>query len=194
MSNDTDRLVVITGGPGAGKTTLIDALARRGLATSPESGRAVIRQQRAAGGDGLPWADRAPFAELMFAFDRDAYRTALALPGPVVFDRGLPDVVGYLRLCGLAVPTAIDRAARELRYRREVFVAPPWAKIFENDSERRQDFDEARRTHDVLVGVYRDYGYELVTLPCAGVDERVAMLLACVGAAAPKRGTAASEG
>ena len=43
----TDRLVVITGGPGAGKTTLIEALAVRGHAVRPEAGRAIIRDQQA---------------------------------------------------------------------------------------------------------------------------------------------------
>lgn len=56
---DSERFVIVTGGPGAGKTTLIAELARRGLATSPEAGRAVIRDQRAVGGAGLPWIDRA---------------------------------------------------------------------------------------------------------------------------------------
>ena len=38
----TDRLHVVTGGPGSGKSTLIDALAAAGVATSAEVGRAII--------------------------------------------------------------------------------------------------------------------------------------------------------
>src|SRR3546814_2394649 len=37
--------------------------------------------------------------------------------GPVVLDRGVPDVVRFLRISGLAVPRAIDRAARTCRYK-----------------------------------------------------------------------------
>ncbi|WP_414897005.1 AAA family ATPase [Rhodovulum sp. YEN HP10] len=44
---------VLTGGPGAGKTSLITELACRGFHTIPESGRAVIREEMASGGDAL---------------------------------------------------------------------------------------------------------------------------------------------
>ena len=59
----TDRFFVLTGGPGSGKTTLIDALAARGYACSLEAGRAVIRHQQDIGGNALPWGDRALFAD-----------------------------------------------------------------------------------------------------------------------------------
>ena len=43
----SDHFFVVTGGPGAGKTSLITELARRGVHTIPESGRAVIREEMA---------------------------------------------------------------------------------------------------------------------------------------------------
>ncbi|EFL02359.1 LOW QUALITY PROTEIN: conserved hypothetical protein, partial [Streptomyces sp. SPB78] len=102
---------MVTGGPGAGKTTLLDALARRGHPITAEAGRAIIREQRACGGDALPWADRARFAELMVARDAATYAGADRAGPPVFFDRGLPDTIGYLRLEGLPVPPALPRAA-----------------------------------------------------------------------------------
>lgn len=41
MAGRSERLFVITGGPGSGKTTLIEALARAGRATSAEAGRGL---------------------------------------------------------------------------------------------------------------------------------------------------------
>ncbi|WP_377848980.1 AAA family ATPase [Bosea sp. UC22_33] len=177
MPDGTDRLIVITGGPGSGKTSLIEALAAGGHAVRPEAGRAIIRDQQAIGGRGLPWIDPALFAELMLAADLRGHAEALMERDNVFFDRGLPDIAGYLTLCGLPLPHHVERAAQELRYRRTVFIAPPWRDIFAQDAERKQDFSESERTFAAMAETYPRYGYELVELPRASVAERVAFVL-----------------
>jgi predicted ATPase len=185
----TDRFVVVTGGPGSGKTTLIDALAGAGFACTAEAGRAIIQEEVASGGTALPWADREAFATRMLDRDVRTYRTVRAVAaghgGPVFFDRGIPDVIGYRRLVGMPVPPALEEAARRLRYHRRVFIAPPWPEIFHADAERKQDFAEAVRTFGAMRGVYAEYGYELVGLPKAPVAERVAFVLGELGEARP---------
>ncbi|WP_414520003.1 AAA family ATPase, partial [Nostoc sp. PCC 9305] len=52
-----------------------------------------------------------------------------------------------------------------------------WPEIFGQDAERRQDLDEARRTHDVMRAVYPRFGYELIELPQVSVEARVAFIL-----------------
>src|SRR3546814_9728342 len=106
--------------------------------------------------------------------DFAASDAALAAGGPVVRDRGVPDVVGFLRISGLAVPRAIDRAARTCRYNPRVFIAPWWEDIFTTDAERKQTPDEARATFAVMVETYRDYGYRLVELTRVAGADRVA--------------------
>jgi predicted ATPase len=54
-----NRFFALTGGPGAGKTTLVEALKARGHVTTEEAGRGVIRDEMRNGGSGLPWVDRA---------------------------------------------------------------------------------------------------------------------------------------
>ncbi len=175
---DSDRFIVVTGGPGAGKTTLIEALAATGLAAMPEAGRAIIRDQMAIDGSALPWADRAAFAEAMLHRELRSWHEAARLPGPVLFDRGLPDVLGYLALCGLPIPPHARRAAERFRYRRTVFIAPPWPEIFTRDAERRQDPAEAEATHAAMVAAYTALGYALIPLPLAPVAARVAFVRA----------------
>ncbi len=172
----TDHLHVITGGPGSGKTSLIDALAAQGVHHMPEAGRAIIQDQVDIGGTALPWDDREAFAMLMLAWEMRSYREALHAPGPIVFDRGIPDVIGYLRLCGLPVPATALRAAEQRRYARKVFIAPPWSAIFEQDAERKQTPAEAEATFHAMVDAYSRLGYELVTLPLASVAERASFV------------------
>jgi predicted ATPase len=174
---DTDRLFVLTGGPGSGKTTLIEALGATGVRTSPEVGRALIREQLASGGDALPWADQRAFADLMVVREVAAHQAALTSGAVTVLDRGVPDVVGFLRVSGLPVPSNIDAAARACRYNSRVFIAPFWAEIFTVDDERKQSPDVAEATFDVMVDTYLFYGYELIELPRVSVAERVAFII-----------------
>ncbi|KAA5834305.1 AAA family ATPase [Saccharopolyspora hirsuta] len=169
----SERFVVITGGPGAGKTTLVERLAAAGFAHAPEAGRAVITDQVAIGGRALPWADRELFAELMPAHDLRSYRQAHRATGPVLFDRGLPDLIGYLRLCSLPVPEHVRAAAHRFRYRQRVLIAPPWEQIYRQDDQRAQSFAEAESTYQHMVAAYTDCGYELVDLPRGTVEQRV---------------------
>ncbi|KWI38645.1 ATPase [Burkholderia ubonensis] len=171
------RFFVVTGGPGSGKSTLIDALERAGFACSQEAGRGVIQDQLAVDGPALPWRDRSAFAELMLGWEMRSHHLARQARGPVFFDRGVPDVIGYLRLSGFAVPAHAEAAARRFRYHRRVFIAPPWPDIYTQDAERRQDFAEAVRTCDAMVECYASYGYRLIELPRASVKARVRFVL-----------------
>jgi predicted ATPase len=176
-----DNFFAITGGPGAGKSTLIQALQTAGYSTMGEAGRAVIQEQAAISGRALPWSDPLLFAELMLSWDMCSYRIAEESEGLVFFDRGVVDVIGYLRLIGKPVPTYMEKAAREFRYNARVFVAPPWKEIFLYDQERKQDFEEAVKTYESVSAAYAEFGYELVELPCASVEERMRFVLNATG-------------
>jgi len=173
----TDRFHVITGGPGSGKSTLLEALASRGLATTEEAGRAIIRAETAAGGKALPWADRSAFADAMLDFEIRTHLNARHRSGPVFFDRGVPDVAGYLTLSDLPIPDFVEKACIRYRYAPTVFIAPPWPEIYATDTERRQDLAEAIRTFEAMVATYSRLGYRLVELPRVPVDVRADFVL-----------------
>jgi predicted ATPase len=182
LFQDCDRFFILTGGPGSGKSSLIDALERLGYSRSIEAGRGIIQDQVDIGGQALPWRDRVLFAELMLSWEMRSYHLAQQHPGAVFFDRGVLDVAGYLRMSGLPVAPHVVKAAEEFRYNRRVFVAPPWKEILHPDQERKQDFDEAVRTYDALTATYKEFGYELVEVPRVSVEERVRFVLGKVGA------------
>lgn len=177
VNNTAENFFVITGGPGSGKSSLIEALGKRGYACSVEAGRGVIQDQMAIAGPALPWEDRAQFAELMLVWEMRSYRIAQKSVGPVFFDRGIPDVLGYLRLSNLPIPAHMQQAVEIFRYHRRVFIAPPWQEIFQNDSERKQDFDEAARTYEAMIQSYAAHGYELVEIPRVSVEDRADFVL-----------------
>ncbi|EKY3117991.1 ATP-binding protein [Cronobacter turicensis] len=183
----TARKIVITGGPGGGKSTLLDILARAGWRTSPETGRAIIQEQIRAAGVALPWGDREAFAAMMLNREERAWYAADEVNDVVFFDRGIPDIVGYLTLCGLPVPEVLHQATVRLRYDNTVFIAPPWKAIFTQDAERRQDFEEAVRTCEVMKRVYTRYGYQLAELPFTTPQARADWILAQTALIRPRQ-------
>ncbi len=128
-------------------------------------------------GRALPWTDPLLFAEMMLSWEIQSYRTQSTRSGIVFFDRGVPDVIGYLRLLGLPVPAHMAKAADLFRYNRQVLICPPWPEIFEQDAERKQTAEEAERTYDAMVRTYGDLGYELREIPRAPVDARLTFIL-----------------
>lgn len=173
---------IVTGGPGAGKTTLIGALAARGATAFPEAGRSIIQANRSIGGTAGHDGDRVLYSELMLSWDIRSHTEAGTATGPVFFDRGIPELVGYLRLCGLAVPRHFIHAARLFRYAPAVFVAPAWDAIYTTDTERTQDLAEARATEAAVRAAYADFGYHCIDLPLAPVRERADFVIRrCAG-------------
>jgi predicted ATPase len=177
MSEGSERLFVLTGGPGSGKSTLIEVLGQAGYGSMVEAGRSIIQDQVLVGGQALPWADPVAYAELMLSWEMRSYRLAQEVDGPVFFDRGVPDIVGYLRLVGLPVPVHLERAAEIFRYNKTVLIAPPWPDIFTQDQERKQSFDEAVRTYEAMVATYTEYGYNLTEIPRLPIAERAEFII-----------------
>ncbi len=181
MKHEQARFFVLTGGPGSGKSAIIEALHEAGYARAPEAGRAIIQDQVAIGGSALPWNNPALFAEVMLSWDIRSYREAQQSTETVFFDRGVVDVLGYLRLVGLPTPEHINQAVATFRYNQRVFIAPPWEEIFVTDHERKQDFATAVRTYEAMITAYGENGYELIELPRTSVDRRMRFVLERTG-------------
>jgi predicted ATPase len=159
------NLFVISGGPGAGKTTVIRELAKFGYSHSPEVARQIIQEQVQNGGVALPWKDREAYTQLMLQRSIESYLKHAPYLQPIFSDRGIPDTLCYARLIGLKDEEVIRTACKQYRYAPIVFLAPPWKEIYQTDSERKQDFAEAERTFGVMTTVYTECGYTVLELP-----------------------------
>lgn len=78
-----NKLIVFTGGPGAGKTSVIEQLKIQGFICAPETGRHVIQTQVANHGSALPWNDKQAFRDEMTKEEVSNYRSFNVLQGDV---------------------------------------------------------------------------------------------------------------
>lgn len=168
------RRAVVTGAPGSGKTTLLAEVVRLGIATGGEVARTILQ---APGGMELRAERPVGFALAMLEAQLASWDDATKHAGPVLFDRGFADIVGFLRLEQLSVPPQIDAACRSRRYEGPVFHAPPWREIYRQDAERIQSWEEAVESDAAVLAAWREYGYDPITLPLVDPEARAAFVI-----------------
>lgn len=168
---------IITGGPGVGKTTLINELLKRNFYCVAEVARQIIKNQVEINGTFLPWKDTLGYSRLMFEASMVDFISNYKVSENVFFDRGLPDVLGYDTLMKFKIDKFATTMCEKLKYNKSVFILPPWKEIYENDEERKQDFEEAVKTYEVMKDTYLNLDYNLIEVPCMSVDLRADFIL-----------------
>lgn len=167
------EIVVIIGGPGTGKTTIIDGLVSKGHCCYPEISREITLEAKKQGIEQLFLEKPLLFSELLLEGRKKQFNNAISEPHKTVFiDRGIPDVLAYMHYIGDSYPAFFDEACREHKYSK-IFILPPWEEIYESDEARYENFEQAKLIYNHLTETYQKYGYNLIEVPRATVEERI---------------------
>ena len=167
--------IVITGGPGTGKTSLIEALEKQGFMCMPEISRAVTQEAQKLGIDQLFLHDPLLFSKQLFKGRLNQFLHPKDANGYLFYDRGLPDVTAYLRYLNTTYPLDFDEACRSHRYN-TIFLLPPWKAIYRQDNERYESFEQALQIFEYLKETYQDYGYPVIEVPTGSLEERIGFI------------------
>ena len=169
--------IVITGGPGTGKTSIINELTNRNFKCLEEISRQVTLQARKDGVDQLFLKEPLLFSELLLNGRKNQFIEAHDIENNLVFlDRGIPDVLAYMDFIGDAYPDSFVNACKVHKYD-QVFILAPWQEIYISDSERYESFDQAIEIHEHLVKTYTRFGYDLIDVPFESVKRRTDFIL-----------------
>ena len=171
------KKIVITGGPGTGKSSIINELSKRGYHCMEEISRQVTLDARKNGIEQLFLDNPLLFSELLLEGRRQQYFDASKKTSDLVFfDRGLPDVLAYMEYVGDKYPQEFIDTCKNNVYD-HVFILSPWQKIYSSDSERYENFEQSVKIHHHLLNIYEKYEYNLIDVPFEKVQTRTDHIL-----------------
>jgi len=167
---------IITGGPGSGKTNVLNALKSLNYTCSDEASRQLIIQEVEKQSKCLPWVDLNCFADKVLDKMISSYK-ATANEKLTFYDRGIPDIIAYLKVAGLGIPDYYYEAWQQHPYNKTVFILPPWPEIYINDSERWQTYHESEQLYMCIKETYTSLNCNLIEVPRLAVKERTNFII-----------------
>lgn len=170
-------IFTLTGASGGGKSTIIAELNRRGFNTQLEIGRELVREQLEQNGKALPWQDMAAFRELLFNRSIELFDKLQNKLGIYFFDRSFIDAIASFRTTNETVPQQYLAAAKMRQLTNPILTCAPWSEIYQQDAERKHDFEYALKDHQANIATYQDFGYNLAEIPQLSVKKRVDFIL-----------------
>jgi predicted ATPase len=160
------RIYVITGGPGAGKSSVIDGLSAAGYTTIPEAAMEIKVREKKKKEQGLPYTlsenDNPGFQQLILARQLVLENHA---KGITFMDRGIIDSIAYCEYWHTPIPDNLDKACRSTKYHRIFILEPLPIQLYRNEQARDETPEQARRLHDLIDKAYRKYGYTPLLVP-----------------------------
>jgi predicted ATPase len=171
---------LLTGGPGSGKTTTLEALRVLGHRTIPDVARTLIQERTKQGLPPRP--DPATFGREILAAEIRQYDAVPAECGLVYFDRGIPDALCMMVACNCMSMQEAAEILDARPYSPTAFLFSPVESMYCRDSERDQTFEEATLVSGEAARFYTAMGFHLIKAPLLAPPERAAFFLSLISA------------
>lgn len=169
--------IVLIGGPGTGKTSVLNELIKRNYFCMKEVSREVTLVAKEKGIEQLFLTEPLLFSEMLLKGREEQYLSATKSAENIVFfDRGIPDVHAYMNYANTKYPAIFSEKSNQYKYTK-IYHFTPWKEIHITDNERYETFEEAKIIDSFLVKAYLDLGYSIVKVPFGTIEERTNFIL-----------------
>jgi predicted ATPase len=164
---------IVTGAPGAGKTSILRQLATTGYTIVPEAATDVIAIEQSRGDD-EPWSSPL-FIDKVVSLQLNRERAAR---GQVqLYDRSVLCTLALARYLRHPVTPLLSAQISGISqlYHRDVFFVRPIGFVTPS-AGRRISYAEALEFERIHEDVYREHGFRLIEIPPGPVSERAELI------------------
>lgn len=176
-----NKLIVISGCSGGGKSTLISEISRHGYSVMPEVGREIYKAELRNKVDVTTWENQIRIARLIIEKSVAAYHEAASMTKvkeqTIFFDRCFLECVSFFQHLKNEESKKYDNLISDLRYYPTIFLTPPWEEIYRQDDERKHSFEDGVAEYEQLLVSYARYGYQIVEIPKLSVKKRYEFII-----------------
>ncbi|HXF28918.1 MAG TPA: AAA family ATPase [Chlamydiales bacterium] len=170
---------ILTGGPGAGKTSIIKKLKRMGENVVFEAAEDVITEDLSWGVE-KPW-EQSDFSDRILQLQEKRHELALQMEAEVVFfDRSPIDTIAYPMMqkkpVSAALKEAMKKTIEDSCYQKTVFLIEN-AGFCKPTEIRHETHGEAVRIEKYLEKLYQDAGFEIIKIPAGRLEVRARLIL-----------------
>lgn len=163
--------IVLTGAPGAGKTTLVEKFSSLGFNIIEEQARKLIAQEQQKPQGILPWTSQDKEFEYFQALllQRQLTQESLNLTTTYRFlDRSCVDALSFYNLRGMRCPhyqQSIIQQQAQSSYGRIYFLELLDESYYTQDEQRTQTYEEALTLSQLTQETYVSLGLEVTLVP-----------------------------
>ena len=171
--------IIISGPPGSGKTSIINALKSNGFLVKKELHPGNIKME----------TDKLEVSSFLFNKRIKQYLdiTMLKSKKPIkkllkdspfiFFDRSTIDVVAYLKMWKIEYPLEWNSVISKHQYHRNIFYTPCWKEIYKTTKHRPEKYDKAKKIDLFLRKAYLKFNYNIIEVPKLDINKRVDFII-----------------
>jgi len=173
------RRYILTGAPGAGKTSVLNCLKDKGFNVIKEAATDLILESQSKGIK-QPWLEPDFINKIWQLQTKRQLEESVKDDSPIFYDRTPIDTYALSVFLNIkpsrALLSELERIEEHGIYNKEVFLLDGLGFI-ENNEIRQISYNDALIFGNIHEEVYTKFGYKCIKIPALGIDERTKLIL-----------------
>ena len=169
------KKILITGGPGSGKTALINELKKRKFECRDEIVRSLTISGKNEGINQVFLKNPLEFSESLMHLRLKQFFTK-SNNQYIFFDRGVHEIIAYLNFLNFKKKHDLLDQCIKIKYDL-IFILKPWRQIYQQDNCRYESFEESVKIYQEISKLYDIIKMDIIIIDKNTIEKRVNIIL-----------------